>query len=444
MTENKIPTLHMQYADVSTETIDFDNLWPKDVTSSGSFDVRRRRVGAFGKLLGALPMPALLVDRNFTVLVSNEACGLMHEKTGTGASFAELFPYSDDAEKARELVQEVYADRKTKVGELVMSIKKGRVWGRVHFRSMRIGEARAILVLVEDLTLEKKQLVMQQRHQEELKAAHRELEQRVKERTKELLDANVKLEQEVAQRKLAEEHIRASLIEKEALLQEVHHRVKNNLQIISSLLALQSSRSESEKTSSFLDDCQSRIRSMALIHEQLYRSEDLAKIDFSEYLASLTKALLRSNARLSDSISLNLQVDRIFLTVGTALPCGLIVNELVSNSLEHAFVDGTKGEIRVALRAIGPFKYELVVADNGVGLPPGTDYRRSNSLGLKLVTRLAEAQLRGRLDVRSDKGAEIRIVFEDREEIKKHKGPPQPAQSAVSRPPLPTAADETR
>ncbi|MDQ7781256.1 MAG: PAS domain S-box protein [Desulfomonilaceae bacterium] len=250
-----------------------------------------------------------------------------------------------------------------------------------------------------------------------LRKAHQELEIRVDERTEELLEANKRLEQEITQRKTAEQHIRRSLQEKEALLQEVHHRVKNNLQIISSLLALQSTHVRDKKTLEVLTDSQSRIRSMAFIHEHLYRSQDLARIDFAAYIRDLLGALLQSYSHVGSRVSLRLDVDPVFLGVGTALPCGLIMNELVSNCLRHAFPGDRNGEILVRVRSTGARTYELSVADNGTGLPEQLDYRQSDSLGLRLVTNLTELQLRGSLDVSSRNGTTVKIEFEDREHI---------------------------
>ncbi|MFH1115274.1 MAG: PAS domain S-box protein [Pseudomonadota bacterium] len=251
-----------------------------------------------------------------------------------------------------------------------------------------------------------------------LREAHQELEIRVDMRTRELVEANKRLEQEIAQRKTADEHNRKSLKEKEALLQEVHHRVKNNLQIISSLLALQAANVQDEKTLGALKDSQSRIRSMAFIHEHLYQSQDLARIDFGEYIKDLMGALLQSYSHMGNRVSLKLDVEPVFLGVGTAIPCGLIMNELVSNCLRHAFPDGREGQIHVRLRSTGVHRYELSVVDDGAGLPKELDYRQSNSLGLRLVTNLTELQLRGNLQVGSCNGTTVRIEFQDREQIR--------------------------
>jgi|GEM_PF-2078398 len=220
---------------------------------------------------------------------------------------------------------------------------------------------------------------------------------------------------DITERKLTEAQIRQSLREKEALLQEVHHRVKNNLQIISSLLALQRSQIEDEKTRGALKDSQSRIRSMSFIHEQLYQAKDLNRIDFAKYIRDLTGAIFQSYSETGARVRLSLNVDRVSLGVGTALPCGLIINELVSNSLKHAFPDDRQGTIGIELRRQDGNKYTLTVTDDGIGLPSELDYLRSKSLGLRLVTNLTELQLRGTLNVVAGKGAQITIQFEERE-----------------------------
>jgi PAS domain S-box-containing protein len=205
------------------------------------------------------------------------------------------------------------------------------------------------------------------------------------------------------------DQIKTSLDEKEVLLREIHHRVKNNLQVISSLLSLQSHQIKGKKNLEMFKESQDRVRSMALIHEKLYQSQDLARINFKEYIQTLAAGLFHSYRASPDRISLKLGVEDISLGVDSAIPCGLIVNELVSNSLKHAFPDGKEGEIRVLLHPVNRSCVELVVSDNGVGLPEDLDVRRSKSLGLHLVTILAEDQLQGEVKLKRDKGTEFRI-----------------------------------
>jgi len=190
------------------------------------------------------------------------------------------------------------------------------------------------------------------------------------------------------QRQRSEDRIRKSLEEKEVLLKEIHHRVKNNLQIISSLLNLQTGQVKDQHLLEILRESQNRIRSMALIHERLYRSEDFSRVDFGQYVNGLTTYLVRSYA--GDSRSFNLQVDvgEVSLGVDLAIPCGLIINELVSNCLKHAFTPGARGEVGVALREERD-SYVLRVADNGIGLPGNVDLKKTESLGLQLVETLS-------------------------------------------------------
>ncbi|MFH0822745.1 MAG: histidine kinase dimerization/phosphoacceptor domain -containing protein [Pseudomonadota bacterium] len=255
--------------------------------------------------------------------------------------------------------------------------------------------------------------------EEELIQARRELEIRVEERTRELLAANVMLTKEVAQRKQAEEQIRASLTEKETLLNEIHHRVKNNLQIVSSLIALQRSRVSDTNIRAALQDSQGRIKAMAMIHEQLYQAKNLARIDFGRYLGNLSRTLLTSCKGSEGAVTLKLHINPIFLDMDRAVPCGLIANELISNCLKHAFPDNREGEIRVELHPKGEDGFELVVADNGVGLPDELDVKELKTLGLKLVFELAEAQLKGTVAVFRDRGTEFGMTFKRGQEGKR-------------------------
>lgn len=213
---------------------------------------------------------------------------------------------------------------------------------------------------------------------------------------------------EIVERAHAEAKIKASLKEKEILLQEIHHRVKNNLQVISSLLNLQSQGIQDKKILEVFQESQNRIRSMALIHEKLYRSSDLARVDFAEYIRNLASFLIRSYR--SRAVQLDLQASDIYLSIDNAVPCGLIVNELISNALKHAFVDGREGEICVAMQQLADQRVKLIVRDNGVGLPKDVDYMNTGSLGLQLVTMLVQ-QLEGILEIRNNAGAEFEIRF---------------------------------
>ena len=218
--------------------------------------------------------------------------------------------------------------------------------------------------------------------------------------------------EDITESKMAEEQIKKSLKEKEVLLREVHHRVKNNMQIISSLLSLQSQYIEDDQLREAFKDSQNRIQSMAIVHEKLYQSEDLASIDFREYVESLTRSLFQSSRIDIGRITLKVEVGDVHLGSDYVIPCGLIINELISNCLKHAFPGNKKGEITIKLNRCNEKEIELVVADNGVGMPGNIDIENTKSLGLRLVTILAEDQLKGRIRLDRTGGTEVGIIFE--------------------------------
>lgn len=197
---------------------------------------------------------------------------------------------------------------------------------------------------------------------------------------------------------------------KEMLLKEIHHRVKNNLQVVSSLLNLQSGYFTDERTREIFKESQNRVRSMAIIHEKLCLSEDMVRIDFGEYMRDLTKHLFRTYGRDPGKILLKIDIDGLLLSADTAIPVSLIINELVSNALKYAFPEET-GVIRIALtRQDGGLV--LTVADDGIGFPPKLDFKKTESLGLQLVMTLAE-QLHGEVDLKSPPGTEFQIKFNE-------------------------------
>ena len=199
--------------------------------------------------------------------------------------------------------------------------------------------------------------------------------------------------------------------EKEVLLKEVHHRVKNNLQVISSLLNLQSVHIEDPEVAMLFTDCQNRVRSMALIHEKLYTASDLSKVEIQSYVESLSNSLLRTY-RLNSNITLDLQLSVKSFGVSTLIPVGLLLNELMSNSLKHAFYDEGSGVLTVKLRSLGNHTYELIVGDNGIGIPDNLVSRQVNSLGLELVHTFVE-QLEGTIERLDEPGTVFRIVLRD-------------------------------
>jgi two-component sensor histidine kinase/HAMP domain-containing protein len=240
------------------------------------------------------------------------------------------------------------------------------------------------------------------------------LETRVRQRTADLTAVNEKLEQEVLERKRAEETIKASLKEKEMLLKEIHHRVKNNLQVVSSMLKIQSEYSQDSKTVDMFQESQNRVRSIALIHEMLYQSKNLSKIDFSEYIQPIATHLMRTYGVDPNRIKLDIEVKDVFMDLDSAIPCGLIINELFSNALKHAFPKEKKGEIRIDFFQDRNREFTLVISDNGVGLPAGMDFKNTDSLGLQLVNALVN-QLGGAIMFEGRVGTTIKINFQIRE-----------------------------
>jgi two-component sensor histidine kinase len=216
---------------------------------------------------------------------------------------------------------------------------------------------------------------------------------------------------EIKERIEVERQIREMLSEKDILIKEIHHRVKNNLQVISSLLNLQAGQVKDAYTVDILRESQNRVHSMALIHEKLYQSSDLSSINFEAYLHSLVTSLSQTYRLQSSNITVHVQAEQIFLSLDTAIPCGLIVNELVSNSFKYAFPDQKPGTLNVACRPIDKNRLILSVEDDGIGLPEGIDIRKQTSLGLKLVNSLVR-QIDGELTVRSAHGAHFTITFQ--------------------------------
>jgi two-component sensor histidine kinase/HAMP domain-containing protein len=209
----------------------------------------------------------------------------------------------------------------------------------------------------------------------------------------------------------AERRIIESLREKEVLLKEVHHRVKNNLQIITSLLNLQAGQGTDSGTQAMFRDSQGRVKSMALIHERLYRSHNLAEIEFSDYVESLTRYLLSTVSGSLGRISIAHEIDNIVFGVDTAVPCGLIINELVTNSLKYAFSDAEGGEIVISCKKSDNGLISLVIGDNGCGMPDHINFRKTHSLGMQLVLNLTE-QLGGNIRLDREGGTTFTIEFE--------------------------------
>ena len=222
------------------------------------------------------------------------------------------------------------------------------------------------------------------------------------------------INENITDRRDMEERVRESLREKEVLLKEIHHRVKNNLQIVSSLLRLQSSRIENSVAKEALQDMQNRVRSMALIHEHLYRSDNLARVDMAAYLKTLCQQVFRAMVATNREITIQMHLDSLFLEMDQAIPFGLLVNELVSNAFKHAFPAGGKGQVVVDFHLMPEREeWRLRVADNGIGLPADFDISKNTSLGLQLVVDLTR-QIGGQLAIVVAPSAIFEVTFAEK------------------------------
>lgn len=224
----------------------------------------------------------------------------------------------------------------------------------------------------------------------------------------------IALFEDVTDRKMIEERLMSAVREKDILLQEIHHRVKNNMQIITSMLKLQASNITDPATVSVLNESRNRIRAMALVHDKLYGSKNLSQIDVREYTSLISRNLQQSYGTGDGKIKITIQIDSIFFGVDMAIPYGLTLNELLTNSFKHAFPEGRDGWIKISLSVAPDRSYTLVIEDNGVGLPAGFNVGSGDSFGLKLVRSIVENQLKGSLTAEStDTVTRFTVTFKE-------------------------------
>jgi two-component sensor histidine kinase len=248
----------------------------------------------------------------------------------------------------------------------------------------------------------------------EIRSLNTVLEQRVKDRTDALVKANEALEEEVAQRQEAEKMLQRSYDEKVLLLKEIHHRVKNNLQIIASLLNLQSRYIRDESSLAVIRESQNRVKAMALVHEKLYRAEDISHISLYDYVRFLGTGLFQFYDAKSRGIQFTLDIRDVNVDIDAAIPLGLILNELISNSLKYAFPAGRKGEIAINIKKES-HTITVLFRDNGIGIPAELDWRDTQSLGLRLVNTLVD-QLNGTIELDRTAGTQFTLIVHEKEQ----------------------------
>lgn len=218
---------------------------------------------------------------------------------------------------------------------------------------------------------------------------------------------------DVTKRIQMEAELKAALRQKTVLLQEVHHRTKNNMNVICAMLSLQKQRIEDARQRDFLDDLYNRIHCMALVHEQLYAERDLSHIDLAEYTRALAHTVLSGYQSHTGQISLTLDVEPLWVMLETAIPYGQVLNELLTNAMKYAFPEGRAGEISINLHHCDNGDIQLRFRDNGIGLPADMDVRKTSSFGFQIITMLVKMQLRGHMIIRGDNGTEFEIRFQE-------------------------------
>jgi two-component sensor histidine kinase/CheY-like chemotaxis protein len=362
----------------------------------------------------------ILVPRGYTVVSAasgKDALLKINDQTIDLVLLDIIMPGMDGFEVCRQIKEDPKLRNIPVILITVLTAKKDRIRGieagADEFLSKPF-DRTAALARIKTLLKVKKLNDECKRAEEKLKKSHAELERKVRERTAELAKANEILQTDIIERKRAEELIRASLEEKEVLLKEVHHRVKNNLMIIIGLIKMQETKVNNKIFNPLLMELEGRIRAMALVHESLHKSEDLAHVDLQSYIETMS-ANIRAQFGADRDIRFSVQAAGVDVELNIAVPCGLILNELITNAYKHAFPGdkphfaAVKREINVSASQNGG-ELTLTVANNGVGLPADLNWEKSETLGLRLVKMLSQ-QLNGSFEMDSSAGTVFRLKF---------------------------------
>lgn len=377
-----------------------DRVYPREITKE-LLSTKRH----FELVLGSMSEGILEVTLETRIVFANPAAVSLvgiPEANLLGTKLSELF--EDRDRKRVELLSEKLGTTPQTITDASPLTLNGR---QLSLNTVPVsGNENKAIVILNDVSEQK-------RAEGELRRHREHLEELVIERTAALKKTNERLQAEIDERKRAEELLRLSLRDKEVLLREVHHRTKNNMQIISSLLNLQSLQLKSPEAVSVFQDSQARIRAMALIHETFYQSEDLTTIGFREYVMNLTQGLFGAYQLRNNAVNLSVDVDNVTLGIDNAVPCGLVINELVSNALKHAFPEEGSGTVTITGRSSAEDIIELVVEDDGRGMPEEIDFRNAETLGLRLVVDIVEDQLGGTIEPFDCPGTGFRITFKD-------------------------------
>jgi len=372
----------------------------RDITELKRAEEAVRAAGAYNRSLIETSLdPLVTIGPDGKITDVNTATevvtGYSREKL-IGTDFSEYFTESN---KARFGYQQVFEKGLVRDYALDIRHRDGHITPVLYNASVyrdSIGNVIGVFAAARDIT-------ELRRTEIELVKYHEHLEELVRIRTREL-------EAKIIEHKKAEERIEASLKEKELLLKEIHHRVKNNLQIISSIFNLQSGYIRNKKTLEVFNECQNRVKSMSLIHEKLYRSENWSQINMREYVEDLSSKVFSSYNNVSQHIKLVLNIENVHVEVDKCMAIGLILSELISNSIKHAFTGRADGELNICSYRGDKNQLILIVADNGNGLPEDVDFRNSKTLGLQLISLLIE-QHNGKLEIDNHNGTKFTISF---------------------------------